>query len=268
MPHFAANLSMMFTEKAMPDRFEAAARQGFSAVEIQFPYDAPREAYRDWLQKAEQELVLINLPAGDRASGEWGLAALPGREADFMASLKTAITTAKFLDCPRLHAMAAVLPAGADRDEFEAVYVSNLRKAAEICTDEGITLLIEPINSRDIPGYFLQHQDHALRILDQVASPSLMLLFDIYHCQIMDGDLSTRLTAQMPWIGHIQIAGVPDRQEPDEGEINYPWLFRLMDHLGYQGWVGCEYRPRLETVEGLGWARPWGIGGWDDVLED
>jgi len=268
MPHFAANLSMLFTEKPIEERFEAAAQQGFSAVEIHFPYDAPKEKYRNWLQKAELELVLMNVPAGNWATGERGLAALPGREDDFAAALEDAITTAKFLDCTRLHAMAGVPEHSLDRKHCEEVYIRNLTKAAQICGQEGLTLLIEPINGRDIPGYFLQHQDHALQLLDHVASPHLMLQYDLYHCQVMDGDLSTHLMAQMPWIGHIQIAGVPDRHEPAEGEVNYPYLFRLIDHLGYQGWIGCEYHPRVETVAGLGWARPWGIGGWDEALED
>lgn len=253
MPRFAANLSTMFREHAFLDRFAAAAAAGFDAVEFQFPYDHPADAIAARAAAAGLRTVLFNLPPGDFAAGERGLAALPGREADFDAALDRAIAYARTLDCPRLHAMAGVPPAGADPAACRATFVANLRRAAAALAPHGMTLLIEPINDRDMPGYFLTRSEAAAAIIAEAGAPNLRLQFDLYHCQIMEGDLATRLRRLMPLIGHVQIAGVPDRAEPDRGEVNHPFLLRLLDDLGYGGHVGCEYVPAGDTLAGLGW---------------
>jgi hydroxypyruvate isomerase len=259
MPKFAANLSMMFQEHAFLDRFAAAAGCGFRGVEYLFPYEWPAAEIRRALDDAKLEQVLFNLPPGDWAGGERGMAALPGREKEFAASVDQAIEYARELGCHRLHAMAGIVHAGIGREEAEATYIANLRHAADVAAKHGITVLAEPINTRDMPGYFLNTSTMVRKILAAVSRPNLKLQFDIYHTQIMEGDLSERLRQNLEVIGHIQIAGSPGRHEPDVGEINYPYLFRLIDDVGYGGWVGCEYRPRASTVAGLGWAREYGI---------
>lgn len=257
MPRLAANLSMMYTEHDFLDRFAAAAADGFDAVEFLFPYEHPPEAIAERLRRHGLTQALFNLPPGDWAAGERGLAALPGREAEFADGVQTALRYAQALGCRRLHAMAGLVPAGADRAAMHATYVANLRAAAAVLAPHGITLLIEPINTRDIPGFFLNFQRQAHDVVAEVGAPNLRVQMDFYHCQIMEGDLLRRFEAHQAGVGHIQIAGVPERHEPDAGEVNFAWLMARLDALGYDGFVGCEYRPRAGTSAGLGWARPW-----------
>jgi hydroxypyruvate isomerase len=257
MPRFAANLSMMYTEVPFLDRFAAAAADGFRAVEFLFPYEHPAEVLRERLVANGLQQVLFNTVPGDFAAGDRGLACLPGREKDFLAGVDRAIEYARVLQCPRLHAMAGLAPAGADRATLRAVYVANLKEAARRCADADLDLLIEPINTRDIPGYFLNTQADAHQIVADVGAPNLKVQMDLYHCQIVEGDLAMRIRQYLSGVGHMQIAGVPQRHEPDVGEINYPYLFDLLDELGYDGWIGCEYRPKGATSAGLGWIRRW-----------
>ncbi len=254
MPRLAANLSMLFTELPFLERFEAAANCGFRAVEFLFPYEETPEAVAAAKRAAGVEIALFNLSAGNFAAGERGMAALLGREGDFAASLDQALLYAKALDAKRLHVMAGLAPEGNRR-----LYIENLTKAADFFAPHKISLTIEPINQRDMPGYHLSYQDEAVAVLDAVARPNIGLQMDFYHCQIMEGDLQRRFEANLPYINHIQIAGVPDRHEPDSGEVAYDRLLPKLDSLGYAGWVGCEYRPRAGTREGLSWARPFGI---------
>ncbi len=260
MPQFAANLGFLFQEVDLLERYNAAARVGFRGVETPFPYSIPPEALAARLQSCGIEQVLCNLPPGDWAAGERGFGAVPGREKAFAESLEQALTYTRVLSCPRLHAMAGIPPAGASRESCEAVFIRNLRWAAETLKPHGIQLVIEPINSRDMPGYFLNTADHAHHIIEHVGSDNLLLQMDLYHCQVMRGDLAEQIRAHFAVIGHFQIAGNPGRHEPDAGEIHYPYLFDLIDALGYTGWIGCEYHPRQETVAGLGWAHPYGLG--------
>lgn len=254
---FAANLSMMFTERPFLERFAAAAAAGFTVVEFLFPYDHPAETVRAALREAGLTQALFNLPPGDWAAGERGIASLPGREEEFRAGVAKALEYATVLDCPRLHCMAGLLPAGGDRAAALDRYVANLRWAAAACAEAGRTLLVEPINNRDMPGYLMNRTTLAREVIAAVGAPNLRLQLDLYHCQISEGDLAMRIRANLDLIGHIQIAGVPDRHEPDEGEVNYPYLFALLEEVGYDGVIGCEYRPRGRTEDGLGWFAPW-----------
>jgi hydroxypyruvate isomerase len=262
MPRFAANLSMLYPEHDFLDRFAAAAADGFEAVEYLFPYahDAALLARR--LGDAGLQQVLFNAPPGDWDAGERGIACLPGREDEFRHGIDQALRYAQVLGCPRIHVMAGLGPSGADRQRLRATYESNLAWACAAAGDRDI--LIEPINPRDMPGFFLNRQDEAHALVDAVGAPNLKVQMDLYHCQIVEGDIASKLRKYLPTgrIGHLQIAGVPDRQEPDGGELNYPYLFKLLDELcaecGWAGWVGCEYRPRLGaqpggTSRGLGW---------------
>lgn len=255
MPRFAANLSFLFQEVQFLDRFSAAAAAGFKAVEYVSPYDHPPEAIAGLLEKHGLTQALFNNPAGDWAKGERGLSALPGREREFEQGMTKALDYAKALSCPRVHAMAGILPAGTDRAKAEATFVGNLKQAAAEAGRRGVVIAIEPINGRDIPGFYLQTSAHAEKVIEAVGSPHLRLQLDLYHCQIMEGDLIRRTERLFPLIEHVQIAGVPDRHEPDEGEVNYKALFRLLDKLGYRGWVGAEYKPRGRTEDGLGWMK-------------
>jgi hydroxypyruvate isomerase len=256
MPRFSANLSFLFNELPFLDRFAAAAQAGFDAVEFGFAYEyAPREI-AGRLESNGLAQVLINAPPGDLTAGDRGLAALPGREHEFAASLVTALRLADALRCPRVHVMAGIVAADADagqRARQRSTFVRNLSFAAREAEEQGIELTIEPINPRDIPGYFLNTQTEAHAIRNEVGAANLKVQMDLYHAQIVEGDLSEKLRRWLPHIGHIQIAGVPGRHEPDVGEVDYAYLFRLLDELGYQGWVGCEYRPLNGTVAGLGW---------------
>ncbi|SDC00419.1 hydroxypyruvate isomerase [Cupriavidus sp. YR651] len=257
MPRFAANLSMMYTEHDFLDRFAAAAADGFQAVEYLFPYDHPAAEIRKRLVDNGLTQALFNAPPGDWAAGDRGMAALPGRETEFRNAVARALEYAAVIGNDRVHVMAGLVPADADRARCRATYLENLAYAAASAAAHGITVLIEPINTRDMPGYFLNRQDDGQTICKQVGAANLKVQFDCYHCQIVEGDLAVKLKRDFHGIGHIQIAGVPDRHEPDLGELNYPYLFDVIDALGYKGWIGCEYRPRAGTSAGLGWLKPY-----------
>jgi hydroxypyruvate isomerase len=257
MPRLAANLTMMYTEYGFLDRFAAAAHDGFRGVEYLFPYEHPARELRSRLQDHGLTQALFNAPPGDWASGERGLASLPGREPECRASVDKALEYARVLGNDRIHVMAGLIAPGEDRARHRAVYVANLAEAARAAASAGVTVVIEPINTRDIPGYFLNRQDEAHAICREVGAPNLKVQMDLYHCQIVEGDLATKMRQYIGGVGHVQIAGVPERHEPDAGEVNYGYLLPLLDELGYTGWVGCEYRPRGATNKGLAWARPW-----------
>lgn len=252
MPRFAANLSMMFTEHSFLDRFAAAAAAGFEAVEFMFPYDFPAADVAKKLTDAGLELVLFNMPPGDWAADERGLAALPGREEEFRASVATALAYAQTLGCKRLHAMAGIT-AHLDRAACEATYIGNIRFAADLLAETGITVQLEPINNRNMPSYFLSRQAEALALIDRIDRANVSVQLDLYHAQIMEGDLTKLIQAMQGRFSHVQIASVPDRHAPDEGEVNYPHLYNVLDQIGYDGWIGCEYNPRGETTASLGW---------------
>jgi hydroxypyruvate isomerase len=253
VPKFDANLTMLFNEVPFLDRFAAAAAAGFRGVEVLFPYDYEPQALADLLRANGLELVLHNLPAGDWTGGERGIATLPGRQDEFRASVDTAIRYATALGCPQVNCLAGI-PKGVEPAEARRVFVDNLGYAAPIMADAGIRLLIEAINTRvDIPGFFLTNTRQAIDIIDEVGSDNLYFQYDIYHMQIMEGDLARTIEANLPRIAHIQLADNPGRNEPGTGEINYPFLFQFLDRIGYQGWIGCEYKPRGKTAEGLGW---------------
>ena len=253
MPKFAANLTMLFTERPFLERFQAAAEAGFKGVEYLFPYDFPKEALAAALKTHGLTQVLHNLPAGDWAAGERGIAALPERVAEFRSGVDRAIEYATALGCPQVNCLAGIVPAGACQNTARQTFVDNLRFAAEKLQQAGIKLLIEPINTYDIPGFFLNRTAQALAIIDEVASDNLSLQYDIYHAQRMEGELGNTIAKNLPRIAHMQLADNPGRNEPGSGEINYPWLFRHIDRLGYAGWIGCEYKPAAGTREGLGW---------------
>ena len=256
MPRFDANLSYLFNEVPFLDRFAAAARAGFRAVEFGFGYDYPVTEIAARLADNGLKQVLINAPPGDLAHGDRGLASCPGREHEFAASIVTALRYARALSNPLVHVMAGVLPQGADlaqRGRQRATFVRNLRIAAREAAEEGVTLTIEPINPRDIPGYWLNTQAEAHAIREEVGAANLKVQMDFYHAQIVEGDLAEKFRRWHPHIGHLQIAGVPGRHEPDTGEVNYRYLFALLDELGYDRWVGCEYRPAVDTRAGLAW---------------
>jgi hydroxypyruvate isomerase len=252
---------MLFTELPFLERFGAAARAGFDAVEFLFPYEHGEADIARELRTHDLVNVLFNLPPGNWAAGERGLAALPGREAEFRAGLALALRYARSLATPRLHVMAGVVPPGGDRERCRSTFVANLRYAAAEAAREGIDVLIEPLNPRDMPGYLHSTQAEAHAIREEVGAENLKVQMDLYHAQIVEGDLTVKLRRWLPYIGHIQIAGVPDRHEPDAGELDYGYLLRLLDELGYAGWVGCEYRPARGTVEGLGWIERLGVRG-------
>ncbi len=253
MPRFAANLSMLFTEHEFIDRFAHAARSGFRGVEYLFPYAYPASQLSEALQAHGLTQVLHNLPAGDWAAGERGIAALPERVGEFQHGVGQAIEYATALGCRQVNCLAGITPAGMDPEQARGTFVDNLRFAAAKLDEASIRLLIEPINTRDIPGFFLNHSRQALEIMTEVAADNLFLQYDIYHMQVMEGDLAMTIQENLARIAHFQLADNPGRHEPGTGEINYPFLFALIDRLGYDGWIGCEYKPRAGTVEGLGW---------------
>ena len=284
MPRFAANLSMMYTEFDFLDRFAAAAADGFDAVEYLFPYAFDAAVLAEHLRANGLAQALFNAPPGNFEAGERGLACLPDRVQEFRQGfVELALPYAQALGCQRVHVMAGLAPASAPREALTACYRSNLAWAADQAARQGVAVLIEPINTRDIPGYFLNRQDQAHAVVQQLAAPNLQVQMDLYHCQIVEGDLAMKLRQYLPGevagvvagaiagavandvahvtsrVGHIQIAGVPDRHEPDLGELNHPYLLDLIDALGYTGFVGCEYRPRNTgpggTSAGLGWLR-------------
>ncbi len=257
MPKLAANLTMMYNEHAFLDRFAAAAKDGFKGVEYLFPYEHRAAELKARLEGAGLVQALFNAPPGDFAKGERGIASLPGREDEFRRGIDTALDYARVLGNRHLHVMAGLLQPAQDRAKHRAVYLANLAFAAKAAASAGITIVIEPINTRDIPGFFLNRQDEAHAIVAEVGAPNLQVQFDLYHAQIVEGDLAMKMRLYIAGVGHVQIAGVPERHEPDVGEVNYPYLLELLDALGYPGWVGCEYRPRKGTSEGLGWAKRW-----------
>ncbi len=259
MPKLAANLSLLFNEYDFPDRFAAAARAGFRGVECQFPYAWPAAELAGRLAENGLVQVLINAPPGDLAAGDRGVAALPGREAEFADGFALALDYAGALECSRIHVLAGVAAADSRRGAMRDTFVRNLRTAAEAAARQGVTVLIEPINLRDMPGYFLSRSHEARGIIEEVGAANLRLQYDFYHMQIMEGDLLRTVAANLDIIGHFQIAGVPDRREPDAGEVNYPVLFAALDEMGYEGWIGCEYHPAGRTEDGLRWAAPYGI---------
>ena len=256
MLRFAANLGYLFTERPLIERFGAAAAAGFGAVELLFPYDVAPSAIKAELARYGLTQLGVNTPAG--RDGESGLAALPGRERDWEAAFACALDFAVGIGGRSVHCLAGCL-APEQRPAAEKVLIGNLTRAAETASGAGIMLLIEPINPHDRPGYFLNRVEHAADIVAKVGHPNLRIQFDFYHAQIVGGDLLRRFTAHLPLIGHAQIASVPARREPDEGEVNYPEIFATLDRLGYSGFIGCEYRPRGRTEEGLGWAKPYGV---------
>lgn len=253
MPRFAANLTMLFTELPFMDRFEAAARAGFKAVEYLFPYAFERHELLAALRANGLQQVLHNLPAGHWDAGERGIACHPDRVAEFRDGVNQASAYATALDCPRLNCLVGKLPAGVAAQTARATLVQNLRFAADALQAQGIELLIEPINPFDIPGFLLNRTDQALALIDEVGSPNLRVQYDIYHAQRTEGEIANTLSANLPRIGHIQLADNPGRGEPGTGEINYAWLFQHIDAIGYEGWLGCEYKPRGRTEDGLGW---------------
>ncbi|CAN5223580.1 hydroxypyruvate isomerase family protein [soil metagenome] len=255
MPKFAANLTMMYNEVAFLERFAVAAHDGFKGVEFLFPYEFAAQDIKAQLDVHALTQVLFNCPPGDWAAGERGIASLPGREGEFRRSIDTALKYADVLGNRLLHVMAGVLGPDGSRAAHRETFLQNLAWAARQAASHDITLLIEPINTRDIPGYFLNRQDEAHAICREAGAANLKVQFDVYHCQIVEGDLATKMRRDIAGIGHMQIAGVPGRHEPDHGEINYPYLFDLMDELAYFGWVGCEYRPLTATSAGLGWMK-------------
>jgi len=257
MPKFSANLGFLFAELPFLDRFAAAARAGFTAVEYASPYEHGARDIARRLADHGLTQALFNLPAGDWEAGERGIAILPGREAEFRDGVSRALDYAEDLGCARLNCLAGIAPPGADRQALEATFVANLAFAADATRGRGVKLLIEPINTRDIPGFFLNRSDEALRLMGRLKAGNLYLQADIYHMQVMEGDLAQRLEAAMPLIGHIQIADNPGRHEPGSGEINYAFLLPMIDRLGYDGWVGCEYRPLTTAEGGLAWMAPY-----------
>jgi 2-dehydrotetronate isomerase len=255
MPHFAANLSMMFTDLPFLDRFEAAAKAGFKGVEFLFPYEFPAGEIAARLKANGLTQVLFNLPPGDWPKGERGLTAISGREADFQASATQALAYAEALGCPRLHAMAGLVHQGAER----ATYVKNLKKLAKMAAGAGVDILVEPINTRDIPGYLLSRTSEARAVIYEVGEPNVGLQFDLYHRQVMQGDVAVAIKEYAILARHYQLANPPDRGEPDDGELNYRYLFRLIDETGFGGWIGCEYKPRSGTLAGLKWVERCGV---------
>ncbi len=256
MPRFCANLGFLFTEVPFLDRFERAARAGFRGVEYMFPYEYPAAELARRLRDNNLQQALFNLPAGDWAAGERGLASLPGREAEFREGVELAIDYARELGCTQVNALAGIPRPGLRPQEIRLTLLGNLRHAASRLAAAGIRLLVEPINSRvDMPGFCIDTPRKALSLIESVAEPNLWLQYDVYHAQVMEGDLARTIEANLDRIAHIQIADHPGRHEPGTGEINYPYLFALLDRQGYAGWVGCEYRPQAGSEAGLGWMK-------------
>ncbi len=253
MPKLAANLTMLFNEVPFLDRFEQAAAAGFKGVEFLFPYDFEPAELASRLERHGLKQVLHNLPGGKWAEGERGIATLPDRMDEFRAGVRHGVTYAKALHCPRVNCLAGI-PRDVPADVAQNTFVENLKFAADALAKENIRLVIEAINTMDIPGFYLDTTRHGLAIIDAVGSDNLFLQYDIYHMQIMEGDLARTIERNLARIGHIQLADNPGRNEPGTGEINYPFLFGHLDRIGYRGWIGCEYRPATTTQAGLGWA--------------
>jgi len=255
MPRLAANLSMLFKEVGFLERFAAARKAGFRAVEYQYPYDfAPREVAAA-AREAGVQVVLHNVPCGDAERGEHGTACLPGREARFREDIEQAVAYARAVGCDSLHCLAGVAPAGAGRAELHRTYVANVKYGAQRLRGEGLRLLIEPVSERTAANYFLNSSAQAVRVLDEVAADNAFLQYDAFHMQLLEGNLALTIERLLPRIGHMQIADAPGRNEPGSGEINFDFLLGHIDSLGYAGWIGCEYNPQGDTVEGLKWAK-------------
>lgn len=259
MPRLCANLSMMFNEAPFLDRFAQAARAGFQGVEFLFPYDHPAAEIRKRLDDNGLRQVLFNGPPGDWGAGERGIACLPGRSPEFRDGVKRALDYAEALGCKLVHIMAGLAPAGTSWITLGAIYAANLAWAVEEAHPRGVKLVIEPINHRDMPGYLLHRQEQGAAIVEAIGRERLGLQFDIYHCQIEQGDVTRRMEELMPVIAHMQLADVPKRNEPGTGEINWEFVFRRVDELGFQGSIGCEYRPAGNTLEGLSWRQRFGV---------
>ncbi len=257
MPRFAANLGYLFTERPLLERIDAAAAAGFKAVELQFPYDVPASAVKAAIEKNKLTILGLNTPPGGR-EGEFGLAAVPGREKDWQGLFSRALEYASAIGASAIHCLAGKV-APEQRPAADRVFADNLSAAAPLAAAKNVTLLIEPINGRDRPNYFLNHVEHAADIIGKIGKANIRMQFDFYHVQIVGGDLIYRLEKFLPVIGHLQCAAVPSRHEPDEGEVNYPAVFEAVDRAGYKGWIGAEYRPRARTEDGLGWARNYGV---------
>ena len=259
MPRLAANLSMMFNEVPFLDRFEAAGKAGFKAVEFLFPYEYEAAELKRRLDGNGLELVLFNMPPGDWAAGERGTASLPGRQAEFRAGVAKALDYARVLDCPLMHCMAGIPPAGTAFGTAAAMFATNVAWAAEQASAAGVRLCLEPINHRDMPGFHLNTMAQAAAVIAAIGADKVGLQFDIYHCQTTEGDITKRMELHMPIIAHMQLADVPLRHEPGTGEIGWEYVFRRVDELGYQGWIGCEYRPAGDTMAGLAWRQRFGV---------
>jgi len=256
MPRIAANLAYLFTEHPMMERFAAAAAAGFKGVELQFPYDDPPAAVKAELER--HGLTMLGLNAGSLKVDGIGVAAVPGREQDFATFFKQALDYVVAIGGCSIHCLAGRVPPE-QRPKAETTFVENLKRGAELADKAGIFLLLEPINPRDRPDYFLNRVGHAADIIAKVGAPNVKIQFDFYHTQVVEGDLMRRYEQYLPLIGHTQVGAVPSRHEPDEGEVNYPAILEMIDRVGYQGWVACEYRPRGRTEDGLAWARPFGV---------
>jgi hydroxypyruvate isomerase len=256
MPRLAANIAYLFREYPFIERFKAAAKAGFTVVELQFPYDTPVSAVRAELEKHNLQMLGLNTEHG--REGEFGLAAVPGRERDFAAQVARSLDYITGIGGTAIHCLAGKVPPE-ERPAAERVFIANLSRAADLAAEKNITLLIEPINPRDRPGYFLNRAEHAADIIAKIGKPNIKIQFDFYHAQIVGGDLIRRFEAVQKLVGHVQIAAVPSRHEPDEGEVNYPEILRALDQLGYAGFVAAEYLPRGRTEDGLSWARPYGV---------
>ena len=257
MPRFAANLGYLFTDRPLLERIDAAAAAGFKAIELQFPYDVPASQVKEAIVRNRLTALGINTPPGD-GDGAFGLAAVPGREKEFQGLFARALDYAAAIGGSAVHCLAGKV-APEQRPAAERVFIDNLSNAADLAAAKRIGLLIEPINGRDRPDYFLNHVEHAADVIAKAGKPNIKLQFDFYHAQIVGGDLLYRLEKYLPVIGHLQCAAVPSRHEPDEGEVNYRSVFEAVDRLGYRGWIGAEYRPRGRTEDGLGWAQPYGV---------
>ena len=275
MPRFAANLSMMFNEAAFLDRFGLARRAGFEAVEFLFPYEYPASELKRRVDDAGLTVALFNMPPGDWASGERGIACVPGRQAEFRDGVARALDYAAALGCNLLHCMAGIVPPSVRPGVAANLYLANLRWAAERTASAGVRLIVEPINQRDMPGYLLsstaQGADIVEALNDALGPDSVGLQLDLYHCQVSEGDLTRHMEQLLPITAHVQIADVPGRHEPGTGEIAWDWVFRQLDQLGFTGWVGCEYRPAGDTVAGLGWRERFGKGNPginEDLIEE
>ncbi len=255
MPKLNANLSMMFGEYDFLDRFDAAAKAGFKGVEFLFPYDFDKSRLAERLQQNKLAMVLFNMPPGDWDAGDRDMACDPARSGEFQDNVGKAIDYAVALNCKQLHCMAGLKPRGVGEEQMREAYIANLRFAGKELAKHGITLLIEAINTRDIPGFYLNYSAQAFDIMHYANVANLAFQYDIYHMQIMEGDLAPTIERNLSKIGHMQLADTPGRHEPGSGEINYPFLFDFIDRIGYQGWIGCEYRPAGRTEDGLGWAK-------------